>query len=104
MLTAEQRAELDALSPETVRLKLLLGGADPGAAVHGFVAGPYRAFTRSDVESWLAEKNAQEATERQQTLRWAITAGDASIASVVIGAIGVGVSIAAILVAIWLAK
>jgi hypothetical protein len=104
MLTAEQRAELDALSPETVRLKLLQGGADPGAAVHGFVTGTYRAFTRSDVESWLAEKNAQEATERQQTLRWAITAGDASIASVVIGAIGVGVSIAAILVAIWLAK
>jgi hypothetical protein len=40
----------------------------------------------------------------KQTLRWAITAGRASIAGVVISAVGVGVSIAAILVAIWLSR
>lgn len=90
-LTEKQRAELEALGPETVRIKLLQSGADPGASVHGFVTGPYRALTRSDVEAWLPEKSAQEATERRRTLRWAIIAGVAAIA-------GVLVSIAAIFV------
>ena len=53
---------------------------------------------------WIAERrakraleHAQAATERKQTLRWAKIAGWA-------GSIGVLVGIAAIIVAIWLAK
>jgi hypothetical protein len=100
MLTEEQRAELEALGPETVRVKLFHSGVGRMALVPGLDTAPLR----GDVEGWLAEKSVQEAAERTQTLRWAKIPGHASIASVVIGAIGVGVSIAAILVAIWLAR
>ena len=58
-LTPEQRAELEKHGPETVRIKLLQGGADRGAAIPGFTTGPYRTLTRSDVEDWLAEKQAE---------------------------------------------
>ena len=57
-LTTEQRAELEKHRPESVRIKLLQGGADRGAAIPGFTTGPYRTLTRSDVEDWLAEKQA----------------------------------------------
>lgn len=100
-LNDKQRAELEALGPETVRLKLLQAGADRGASVQGFDTGTYRALTRSDVEDWLAEKSAQEATERKQTLRWAIIAGRASIAGIIIGAI---LSIGSIIITVLLAK
>ncbi len=40
-LTAEQRAELEKYGVETVHLKLLQAGADPGAAVHGFLTGQH---------------------------------------------------------------
>ncbi len=96
-LTDKQRAELEALVPETVRLKLLQAGAARGASVQGFDTGTYRALTRSDVEDWLAEKSAQEATERKRTLCWAIIAGGASIA-------GVLVAIASIVITVLLAK
>jgi hypothetical protein len=66
---------------------------------------------KQEVLEWIAERRAkralehpQAATERKQTLRWAMTAGRMSIAAVIIGAFGVDVSIAAIVVAIWLAK
>lgn len=96
MLTDEQRAELESLRPETVRLKLIQAGADPGALVPGFATGPFRGLTRSDVENSLAEKSTQEETERKQTLYWAVIAGQASIAGVIVG-------IVAIIVSIWLA-
>jgi hypothetical protein len=44
-----------------------------------------------------AVEHAEAATERKQTLRWAKIAGWSAI-------VGVGVGIAAIIVAIWLAK
>jgi hypothetical protein len=96
-LTPEQRAELEAHGPDTVRIKLLQGSADRGAAIPGFTTGPYRALTRSDVEDWLAEKQVEAARVQQRTLRWAIIAGCAGIAGVVVGAIGIAVGF-------WLAK
>jgi hypothetical protein len=38
-LTDEQRAELEALGADTVRIKLIHGGTDRGAAVPGFRTG-----------------------------------------------------------------
>lgn len=96
-LTPEQRAELEAHGPETVRIKLLQGGADRGAAIPGFTTGTYRALTRSDIEDWLAEKQVETARVQQQTLWWAIIAGCAGIAGVVVGIIGIAASF-------WLAK
>jgi hypothetical protein len=81
-LTTEQRAELEKHGPETVRIKLLQGGADRGAAIPGFTTGPYRTLTRSDVEDWLVEKQAEAAKNQRQTLQWAIIAGLAAIAGV----------------------
>jgi hypothetical protein len=97
MLNNEQRAELEALGPETVRIKLMQGGADKGAAVPGFTTGPYRSLTRSDIEDWLAEKNTERLSVQHRTLRWAIIAGWAGITGVLVG-------IAAIIVMVWLAK
>jgi hypothetical protein len=100
-LTNEQRAELETYGPELVRQKLIGVGAGRGADVPGFKNGY---LLRGDIQDWLAEKSAQDAGERKQTLRWAMTAGRMSIAAVIIAAFGVGVSIAAIVVTIWLAK
>ncbi len=92
-LTDEQRAELEALGPETVRIKLSLGGADRGASIPGFKTGPYRALTRSDIEDWLAEQHIAEARVQSSTLRWAKIAGWAGIGSVVIGIVAIAVAI-----------
>ena len=82
-------------------------GGDRLAAALG--AGKFQSLgltedMKSEAMEWLAEQRTKEASERKQTLRWAIIAGRMSIASFIIGAIGVGVSIAAIFVAVWLAK
>ena len=94
-LTPEQRAELERLGPETIRLKLMLGGPGRGASIPGFETGPFQSLTRSDVETWLAGKSVEEAVIQQSTLRWAKIAGIAAIAGVIVSAIG-------ILVTIWL--
>lgn len=96
-MTAEQRAELEALGPETVRIKLMQGGADKGAAIPGFSTGPYRSLTRSDIEDWLVEQNTEQVRVQHRTLRWAVIAGVASIAGVLVG-------IVAIVISVWLAK
>jgi hypothetical protein len=93
VLTTDQRAELEALGPETVRVKLLRSGVGRTALVPGLDTAPLR----WDVESWLAEKSKQEVTQQGQTLRWAKIARWSAI-------IGVGVGIAAIIVAILLAR
>jgi hypothetical protein len=59
-LTDEQRAELETLGPETVRVKLNLGGTGRGASVHGFETAPF-GLTRSDIEAWLAGKDMMQA-------------------------------------------
>lgn len=68
-LTPEQRAELEANGPELVRTKLLQGGADKGASIPGFLTGPFRSLTRSDIADWLAEKHAADVKVQQRILR-----------------------------------
>jgi hypothetical protein len=65
MLTNEQRAELEALGPENVRQKQMLGGRGRGAAVPGFKCGD---ITRGDIEDWLAEKYVEETCVQKSTL------------------------------------
>src|SRR5262249_32617348 len=93
-LTAVQRAELEALRPETVRLKLMHAGPSRGADVPGFRCG---SITRGTVENWLVEQAAVEALREQSTLSWAKVAGWAGIAGAIVGIVG-------IIVAILLAK
>jgi hypothetical protein len=97
-LTDEQRAELEALGPETVRAKLIQAGAGRGASLAGFKTGfQGDRLTRGDIEDWLAEKNVQETAERKRTLWWAMVAGWGVIATVIIGIVTIGVMF-------WLAK
>jgi hypothetical protein len=100
-LTPEQRAELERLGPETTRLKLILGGPGRGASIPGFETGPFQSLTRSDVETWLAAKFAEEAVVQHSTLRWAKIAGIAAIAGVIVAAL---LGVVGIVVTIWLAK
>jgi hypothetical protein len=104
-LTPEQRAELEKLGPDNVRIKLVAGGPGAGASVPGFRTGHPGGLgglmTRSDVEDWLAEKHVEQvATRREEadvlrsTLTWARIAG---IAAIVFG-------LATIALTIWLAK
>jgi hypothetical protein len=93
MLTKEQRAELEALAPATVRLKLIQAGANRGASVSGFKCGD---ITRGDVDDWLIEKNVEEVALQQGTLLWAKIAGWAGIisviATVIMGALAIHLS------------
>lgn len=98
MLTKEQRAELEALGPETVRAKLGQHGTGRGALIYGFKTGVEGGgLTRGDVEDWQVEKYVQEATMQKSTARWAQIAAWAGIAGAPVGLITV-------VVTIWLAK
>jgi hypothetical protein len=94
MLTDEQRDELEAHGPSTVRTKLIPAGPGRGASVAGFKCGD---LTRGDVEDWLVVKHVEEMGVQNSTLRWARIAVWAGIAGVAVGIVAVGVTI-------WLAK
>jgi hypothetical protein len=76
-LSDEQRRDLERLTIENVRLKLVYSAAERGAVVPGLGDG---AILRGDVEDWLAEMARLEAEQRAATLRWAKIAAWASIA------------------------
>jgi hypothetical protein len=101
-LSAQQRAELESLGPATIRAKLNQPGTGRGASLFGFKTGVEGGqLVRGDVEDWLAEKYIEEAATQNSILRWAKIAAWAGIASVIatvlIGAAGIGVTI-------WLAR
>ena len=83
-LTPEQRAELEALGPETVRTKLTQPGAGRGAALQGFKTGILGGhLTRGDIEDWLAEQHRKEEQRQRSILFWARLAGIVAIIGVV---------------------
>jgi hypothetical protein len=84
-LSAKDRAELDRLGIENVRLKLPYAGASPGSVVPGLGEG--FGMTRGDVETWVAER-AQEASKQQADILWWAKA------AALIGAAGIVVTIA----------
>jgi hypothetical protein len=111
-LTPDQRAELEALGADTVRVKLITGGPGAGASVPGFKTGHPGGLggiiTRSDIEDWLAEKHVEDvATRREEaavlrsTLTWAKIAGMAAVVGVVVTAI---LGLIGIVVTVWHAK
>lgn len=66
-LTAEHRAELEVLGPETVRIRLR--SSDLVTVISGFKTPT----TRSDIEGWLTEKRIQGESDRRQW-SWTIQA------------------------------
>ena len=52
-LTVQNRADLEALGPATVRFKLLQGPPNRSAPISGFKHGN---ITLGDIEDWLVEK------------------------------------------------
>ena len=98
-LSANDRAELDRLGIENVRLKLAYAGPGAGSVVPG--CGPGFGMTRGNVEEWLAEQLAlAEKRDRQrfETIRgWTIAAAVAGIVAAVGGAIAAIASV----IAIW---
>jgi uncharacterized membrane protein len=66
-LTAEHRAELEVLGPETVRIRLR--SSDLVTVISGFKTPT----TRSDIEGWLTEKRIQGESEHRQW-SWTIQA------------------------------
>jgi hypothetical protein len=56
-LRLDQRAELEGLGPESVRIRLMAAGTNTGACVGGFKTGD---MDRGDVEDWLGEKHVRK--------------------------------------------
>jgi hypothetical protein len=71
-LSNADRAELDRLGIENVKLKLGHAGPGSGSTVPGL--GQAFGMTRGDVEDWLAEQDREAAKQRVDTLWWAKTA------------------------------
>ena len=93
MLTPPQLAELEALGPYIVRLRLQVATArDRNAQMTGFRSG---LMTRGDVEEWLSQKDREDAEREQATLKRARIVDWAGVVGV-IAAIAVGC------LAIWL--
>jgi hypothetical protein len=84
----ENRAELDRLGVENVRLQLMHAGPSRGSVVPGLGKRPDQQFgmTRGDVEDWLAEQTRVAARQQADILWWAKAAA-------IIGLAGIAVAI-----------
>ena len=86
MLTPPQLAELEALGPYIIRLRLQVAtGRDRNAQMTGFRSG---LMTRGEVEEWLSQKDREDAERERATLKRAKIVDWASVG--VIAAIVVG--------------
>ncbi len=68
-LSESDRAKLDRLGIENVKLKLTYAGPGPGSLVPGL--GPGLDMTRGDIEEWLAEQSRRAAKQQDDILWWA---------------------------------
>ena len=83
-LTPEHRAELEALGPETVRIRLR--SSDMVAVISGFKTS----MTRSDLELWLTEERIKAEAYRRQWW-WAIQAFVVAFLATAVVLLSVGV-------------
>ena len=90
-LSENDRANLDRLGIENVRLKLTYTGPGPGLLAPGL--GPGLDMTRDDVEEWLAEQSRKAAKQQDDILWWAKAATWVAAIGVVVAAIGIAVAI-----------
>jgi hypothetical protein len=96
-LTDTQRAELERMGPEQVRLKVVGyagGNTGPESFIPGFACGQIR---RDAIDDWLAEKRdeeiARQARDYATNLRWTKIAAWAAIVSAIAAAIGVPIAV-----------
>jgi hypothetical protein len=83
-LSATDRAELERLGLDNVKMKLGYAGPGPGAAVIGL--GPGFGMTRGDVEEWVAEQTRAATKLQIDTLRWAKAAAWIGVAGIAVSA------------------
>jgi predicted acylesterase/phospholipase RssA len=78
-LRPDQRAELEALGAENVRIRLMVAGTNIGACVGGFKTGD---MDRGDVEDWLGKKHASKVHFDRVVLLAAIVAAVTGVLTV----------------------
>jgi hypothetical protein len=96
-LTDIQRAELETMGAERVRLKVVSyagGNTGPESFIPGFACGQIR---RDAIDDWLAEKQREEIARQARgyatNLRWTKIAAWAAIASVLVATVGVLIAV-----------
>jgi hypothetical protein len=83
-LSRADRAELDRLGVENVRLKMAYAGPGPGSVVPGLASPSGQWMTRSDVEDWLAEQGRKAERQQAAILWWAKAAAWVGAAGIVV--------------------
>jgi hypothetical protein len=83
-LTKEQRLFLKDAGIEIVRIKLLNYAQTGSQGMVGFA--PDMMIARIDIEEWVSEKTRDEEKQQARTLRWAMIAGLAATAGLILGA------------------
>jgi hypothetical protein len=85
-ISEENRAELDRLGTENVRLQLAHAGPSRGSVVPGLGKRPDQQFgmTRGDVEDWLAEQTREAARQQADILWWAKAAAFIGLLGIIV--------------------
>ena len=97
-LSENDRAKLDRLGIENVKLKLTDAEPGPQSAVPGL--GPDLDMTRGDIEEWLSEQSRKAAKQQDDILWWAKAATSVAAIGFVVAAIGIGIAVAIVITAL----
>jgi hypothetical protein len=95
-LSENDRAKLDRLGIENVKLKLTDAEPGPQSAVPGL--GPGLDVTRGDIEEWLSEQSRKAAKQQDDILWW--TKAATLVAAIGVAAIGIGIAVAIVIAAL----
>jgi len=87
-LSEKDRAKLDQLGIENVKLKLAYAGPGPQSAVPGL--GPGLDMTRGHIEEWLAEQSHKAIKQQDDILWWARAATWVAVGGIVIAIVIAG--------------
>jgi hypothetical protein len=87
-LSENDRAKLDRLGIENVKLKLGYAGPGPQSAVPGL--GPGLDMTRGDIEEWLAEQSRKASKQQDDILWWAKAATWVAVGGIVVATVIAG--------------
>lgn len=87
MLTNEQVVALEKGGAALATMRLSeCANAGPDTPIAGFQCGP---VLKKDLEDWLAAKSKDEKAQQSAILRWAVIAGIAGLASVILTLVGI---------------
>ena len=87
-LSEKDRAKLDQLGIENVKLKLAYAGPGPQSAVPGL--GPGLDMTRGHIEEWLAEQSHKASKQQEDILWWARAATWVAVGGIMIAIVIAG--------------